>query len=31
MVAVAWAVALTLCVSGLLFFRRQEGTFADIV
>ena len=31
MVAVAWVIALTLCVTGLWFFRRHEGTFADIV
>ena len=31
MVATAWTVALILCLTGLWFFRRQEGTFADIV
>ena len=31
MVGMAWTVALILCLTGLWFFRRQEGTFADIV
>ena len=31
MVAVSWAVALFLCITGLWYFRRQEATFADIV
>jgi lipopolysaccharide transport system permease protein len=30
-VAVSWAVALLLCLTGLWFFRRQEASFADIV
>jgi hypothetical protein len=31
MVAVSTAVATILLVSGLWFFHRHEGTFADIV
>ena len=30
-VAVSWATAIVLCVSGLWYFRRREASFADMV